>query len=101
MKSPFMTNFLISINATINNKIRISQKKMLVIKRAISTTRLITPLLFQFHRKPRPTHVPTQAPYMQPYSINFLQDNPGSTRHAKKLGRGRASGKGYHFSIDN
>lgn len=58
---------------------------------------LLKTIQFLFHRKPRPQDVPTQRPTMEPFSINHLRDNPGSRYTPKELGRGPASGKGYHF----
>ena len=54
---------------------------------------------YLFHRKPRSPDVPTQSSKLEPFSINYLHDNPGSRYTPKKLGRGSGSGKGY-FSID-
>lgn len=48
-----------------------------------------------FHRKVRTTEVPTQAPILNPFKLNFLHDNPGARRYAKIVGRGPGSGKGY------
>lgn len=54
--------------------------------------------MFSFHRKVRTTEVPTQASYLEPFSINYLHDNPGSRRWPKIVGRGPGSGKGYSIS---
>lgn len=62
---------------------------------ALPSTKLMTPLAYSFHRKPRGSDVPTQSSVMQPFSINCLHDNPGSKRRTLRLGRGPANGKGY------
>lgn len=60
--------------------------------------RLTTTLVFSVARARRHPAIPTQASTITPFSIQFLHDNPGSTRKPKKLGRGPGSGKGYSFS---
>ena len=60
---------------------------------------LLKNIQFMFHRKPRDPSVPTQSSILEPFNINYLHDNPGARYYSKRLGRGRASGKGY--TIDN
>lgn len=55
---------------------------------------LLKNIQFMFHRKARDPSVPTQSSILEPFSINYLHDNPGARYYPKKLGRGRASGKG-------
>jgi hypothetical protein len=61
---------------------------------------LLKNIQFLFHRKPRPQEVPTQRPTLEPFSINYLRDNPGAKYSPKLLGRGPGSNKGYHFSYE-
>ena len=56
---------------------------------------LLKNIQFLFHRKRRDPSVPTQNAKIEPFSINFLYDNPGARYTPKKLGRGPGSGKGY------
>jgi hypothetical protein len=55
---------------------------------------LFNSVKFLFHQKPRHTSVPTQSNIMKPFTISNLHDNPGAKRVAKRLGRGKGSGKG-------
>lgn len=56
---------------------------------------LLKNMQYLYHRKPRPQEVPTQSLKMEPFSINYLHNNPGSTYTPKRLGRGPGSNKGY------
>ena len=66
-----------------------------MIRRLTQCFSLLKNIQFSFHRKPRPSNVPTQSDKLEPFSINYLHDNPGARYTAKRLGRGPASNKGY------
>ena len=66
-----------------------------MIRRLSQCFSLLKNIQFSFHRKPRPSSVPTQSDKLEPFTINYLHDNPGARYTAKRLGRGPASNKGY------
>lgn len=66
-----------------------------MIKFITKTLRLTTSLVFNVARARRDPNIPTETNFMRPFTINFLNDNEGSKRYPKRVGRGPASGKGY------
>lgn len=66
-----------------------------MIKILTKTLRLSTLLLFNASKARRDPSIPTEAPFLRPFSINFLQNNQGARTYAQRVGRGPASGKGY------
>lgn len=66
-----------------------------MIKILTKTVRLSSVILFNVARARRDPSVPTEANYIRPFSINFLNDNKGSRVYPKPVGRGPGNGKGY------
>lgn len=55
---------------------------------------LTTPLQFYSSQARRNPLIPTQASFLKPFDISNLNDNLGSAKTTKRLGRGPGSGKG-------
>lgn len=68
-----------------------------MIQRLITRNSLLNQIIYSVHRKPRDPAIPTHAPIIHPFSINYLHNNPGYRRYPKALGRGPGSGKGYNI----
>jgi hypothetical protein len=66
-----------------------------MIKTIARTLRLNTLICFNVNRPRRDPSIPTEASYLRPFNINFLNDNKGSRVYPKLVGRGPGSGKGY------
>jgi len=62
-----------------------------IISQLARNVSLLNNVQFMFHRKAKDPIIPSS---LEPFSINYLHDNPGARYYPKKLGRGRASGKG-------
>jgi hypothetical protein len=66
-----------------------------MIKFITKTLSLTTSLVFNVARARRDPTLPTEANFIRPFNVNFLNDNEGAKRFPKRVGRGPASGKGY------
>lgn len=65
-----------------------------MIKILTKTVRLSTLILFNVARPRRNPSMPTEANYLRPFSVNFLNDNQGARVYPKPVGRGPGNGKG-------
>ena len=54
-----------------------------MIQRLFIRNSLLSNIIFSFHQKPRDPSIPTHATIINPFQINYLQNNKGYRRFPK------------------